>query len=169
LEERGPGSEGNLADMAFEIERKFLVRKDLWYAVRKPEGTDIVQGYLRTGQDLTLRVRITENQAWLTIKIPHSRITRREYEYPIPLTDAKEILENLAGHMLEKTRYRIDYKGKIWEVDEFFGENEGLILAEIELTDENESFEHPSWLGEEVSQDHRYANSWLAEHPYSKW
>lgn len=152
-----------------EIERKFLVRKDLWYAIRKPPGIDMVQGYLVTAPDKTIRVRITENNAWLTIKGAAENAARLEYEFPVPHTDALELLDAFTVNRVEKTRYRIEFAGKTWEIDEFFGKNEGLVIAEIELESENEEFQHPQWLGEEVTTDHRYSNSYLAEHPYKKW
>ncbi|MCX6251027.1 MAG: CYTH domain-containing protein [Bacteroidetes bacterium] len=155
--------------MPKEIERKFLVRKDLWYAVQKPEGADFIQGYLVSGANLTIRVRVSSSNAWLTIKGPFQNISRDEYEYPIPAQDAMEILSGYAGNKIEKTRYRIRIEGHIWEVDEFFGDNEGLIIAEIELKSEDEGFRHPPWLGEEVTANHRYNNAHLAEHPFGSW
>jgi len=155
--------------MGKEIERKFLVRKDLWYAVQKPEGEDIIQGYLVSGSAMTIRVRVSGDNAWMTIKGPMKNISRDEYEYPIPRTDALEILSQFTGNKIEKTRYRIVIEGHTWEVDEFFGDNEGLTIAEIELKSEDEPFRHPNWLGEEVTSDHRYSNSSLAISPYNSW
>ncbi len=155
--------------MHTETERKFLVRKDLWYAIPKPEGEDIVQGYLVSEPHLTIRIRISETGATLTIKGASRNITRDEYEYRIPTDDARGLLGSLSGNRIEKTRFRMNYKGKTWEVDEFFGENEGLIIAEIELEREDETFTKPQWLGEEVTSDERYRNSNLALHPYKKW
>jgi adenylate cyclase len=155
--------------MPLEIERKFLVRKDLWYALHKPEGEDIIQGYLVSEPSLTIRVRVKNSSSFLTIKGPVHTATRMEYEYQIPKTDAVELLKAFAKNTIEKTRYRIGFEGKTWEVDEFFGDNEGLIIAEIELESEDETFVHPLWLGEEVTEDKKYFNSALAVHPYKSW
>jgi adenylate cyclase len=155
--------------MHHEIERKFLVRKDLWYAVHKPAGTGMIQGYLVLDDRKTIRVRVTETGGWLTIKGPAKNATRLEYEISIPRKDALEILENFTGSRIEKNRYRIEFEKKIWEVDEFYGENDGLILAEIELKSEDEPFIHPQWLGEEVTTDLRYTNAFLAVKPVSSW
>ena len=155
--------------MHLEIERKFLVRKDLWYAVHKPEGEDILQGYLMSEPSLTIRVRVTNTNCFLTIKGPTLNASREEYEFSIPQKDAREILDAFTNNRIEKTRYRIEFEGKIWEIDEFFGDNEGLIIAEIELKEKDEIFKQPQWLGEEVSADERYMNSCLAGHPFKKW
>lgn len=155
--------------MHLEIERKFLVRKDLWYAVHKPEGEDILQGYLVSETSLTIRVRVTKTNCYLTIKGPAQNTSREEYEFSIPPKDAREILAAFTKNRIEKTRYRIEFEGKIWEIDEFFGDNEGLIIAEIELKEEDEIFKQPQWLGEEVSADERYMNACLAAHPYKTW
>lgn len=152
-----------------EIEHKYLIRKDFWYAIRKPEGKMIRQGYLVSGSENTIRVRIAGSEAFLTIKGPLADAARQEYEYSIPVADANEILDLFTQKIIEKIRYRIVFAGKTWDVDEFFGANEGLILAEIELRAPDETYEKPSWLGEEVTQDRRYYNSYLAEHPVSSW
>jgi CYTH domain-containing protein len=148
-----------------EIERKFLVRKDLWYAIQKPEGDTIQQGYLVSEPEKTVRIRVSSASGFITIKGLTDNATRDEYEYPIPRKDAVDLLEKFVTNRIDKVRYRIAFKGKTWEVDEFFGGNEGLIIAEIELNDPLESFEKPAWIGEEVTKDHRYSNSWLAENP----
>lgn len=153
----------------FEIEHKYLVRKDLWYAVHRPRGVNIRQGYLLTDPGKTIRIRTTGENAFLTIKGPSRNVTRAEYEYPIPPVEADELLQLCTIPIIEKIRYRMDYAGKIWEVDEFFGENEGLILAEVELTFEEEKYERPAWVGEEVTNDPRYYNAYLALHPFSTW
>jgi CYTH domain-containing protein len=152
-----------------EIERKFLIRKDFWYAILKPEGEDLIQGYLVSEPGKTIRVRVSPSSGYLTIKGPSENATRDEYEYPIPRQDAIELLDKFAASRIDKVRYRITYQGKTWEVDEFFGLNEGLISAEIELSTPKEEYEIPNWIGEEVTEDHRYANSWLAEHPFTQW
>jgi len=155
--------------MHLEIERKFLVRKDLWYALHKPQGEDIVQGYLVSEPSLTIRVRVTETNGWLTIKGPTENASRVEYEVSIPRNDADELIAAFTKNKIEKTRYRIDLEGKTWEVDEFFGDNEGLILAELELKKEDEIFTHPKWLGKEVTTDDHYKNAYLADHPFKSW
>jgi len=155
--------------MHLEIERKFLVRKDLWYAVHKPEGEDILQGYLVSEPSITIRVRVTKKNCCLTIKGPTQNTSREEYEFSIPQKDAYEILTAFTKNKIEKTRYRIGFEGKIWEIDEFFGDNEGLIIAEIELKKEDEIFKKPPWLGEEVTADERYMNASLAGHPFRTW
>jgi len=155
--------------MHLEIERKFLVRKDLWFAIHKPQGEAIIQGYLVSEPSLTIRIRITDTLCFLTIKGPSQNASRAEYEVSIPKKDALEILEEFTTNRIEKTRYRLQFEGKLWEIDEFFGDNEGLIMAEIELLKEDESFKTPQWLGEEVTSDDRYKNAYLANHPYQKW
>ena len=155
--------------MPIEIERKFLVRKDFWYAIQKPEGEEILQGYLVSEPALTIRIRITDKNCFLTIKGPSKNASREEFEYPVPCKDAREIFDLFAKNKIEKTRYRLQVEGKTWEVDEFFGDNEGLIVAEIELEKEDEIFNQPQWLGEEITVDERYKNSTLAAHPFTTW
>lgn len=155
--------------MAKEIERKFLVNREKWKAIPKPEGDFFRQGYLSIEPEKTIRVRQTADQCFLTIKGKTSGISRLEFEYEIPKADAEILLNDFALSELSKIRYRISFAGKIWEVDEFLGENAGLILAEIELHNENESFELPEWIGVEVSHDQRYFNSNLTVEPYQKW
>jgi adenylate cyclase len=155
--------------MPLEIEHKYLIRKDLWYAIHKPEGTMIRQGYLISGQGKTVRVRTDGTRAFLTIKGPSVNATRQEYEYSIPVGEANEILDLFTTKAIEKIRYKIGFAGKTWEVDEFFGANEGLIIAEIELNSPDETYERPSWLGDDITHDPRYYNSYLTEHPVSSW
>ena len=153
--------------MPLEIERKFLVTSDAYKAGAKP--VEITQGYLTIQDNLAIRVRIEEHHASIAIKSKISERVNREYEYNIPLEEAQSLL-NLSQHPpITKTRHLVDYKNHMWEVDEFHGDNEGLIVAEIELDDENEKFEMPPWLGEEVTADYRYLNSNLARHPFSTW
>jgi CYTH domain-containing protein len=152
-----------------EIEHKYLIRKDLWYAVHKPRGVNIRQGYLQTDPGKTIRIRTTGSEAFLTIKGPSRNATRAEFEYPVPPEEADDLLQLCAAPVIEKVRYRMEHAGKTWEVDEFFGENEGLILAEIELTSEEEIYERPAWIGEEVTGDPRYYNAYLALHPFFGW
>jgi adenylate cyclase len=154
--------------MGTEIERKFLVTGDEWRAMAT--GVFYSQGYLCLEKERTVRVRIAGDKAFLTVKGKSSGISRMEYEYPIPLEDARVLLAQLCVKpVIEKKRYRIHYKGFVWEVDEFFGENEGLLVAEIELAAEDQEFEKPSWIGAEVSSDRRYANAGLVKNPYSSW
>lgn len=154
--------------MATEIERKFLVQGEKWRS--QAIGIFYAQGYLTTNQGLTVRVRIAGELGYLTIKGPTRGYSRLEFEYPIPLPDAQMMLETLCDRpLIEKTRYRIEYQGLIWEVDEFQGDNSGLIIAEVELTEENQVIELPDWLGVEVSQDPRYYNANLVKYPYSQW
>ena len=155
--------------MGYEIERKFLVRKDLWFAVKKPEGTTIKQGYLLIDPEKVIRIRATDTTGFLTIKGKAKNFSRPEYEFGIPLQDALELLDLFTSCKIDKVRYRIPFEGKTWEVDEFFGENDGLIIAEIELSNEAEDFVKPNWIGEEVTSDFRYYNSWISEHPYPSW
>ncbi len=142
-----------------EIERKFLVNKALWQAPDK--GCYFQQGYLAK-DGCTVRVRIAEDKAYLTIKGMTKGISRAEFEYEIPLEDAHQLMELCVCPPIEKIRYRVEVGGKIWEVDEFLGRHKGLLLAEIELADENDSFEMPVWAAEEVTGDVRYYNSFLA-------
>lgn len=128
------------------------------------------QGYLTGGARCSIRARIAGDHAWLNIKARRSGMTRLEFEYPIPLADADEILNELAnGPLLEKYRHRIEAGPHVWEIDEFLGANAGLIVAEIELPTESADFERPDWLGEEVTEDERYYNFNLAQKPYTEW
>ena len=151
-----------------EIERKFLTCSDAW---RNEENRVLIrQGYLRADPLGSIRVRLVDDHAVLTLKGPCSGIRRAEIEYPIARTDAELLLDQLlVGRMVEKWRTRISHAGHIWEVDEFLGENEGLVVAEIELNEEEEPFEMPLWAGSEVTQDPRFLNASLALHPYSEW
>jgi len=152
--------------MGVEIERKFLVKKELWEALEKPKGKYYRQGYLMNSKDRVVRVRIAGEQGFLTIKGAAEGISRLEYEYEIPKSDAEEMLDRFQPEGTEKIRYRIpEDSGLVWEVDEFLGANEGLVVAEIELTNEDQSFTPPNWLDQEVTHDERYANSNLALRP----
>ncbi len=154
--------------MAKEIERKFLVKGDDWRKLAK--GTHYRQGYLSTVKERTVRVRTIDDKGFLTIKGITVGATRAEYEYEIPAQDANAMLDNLCEKpLIEKYRYKIDYEGFTWELDEFEGDNQGLIVAEIELADENEKFGIPEWIGEEVTGDPRYFNSNLTKQPYTTW
>jgi CYTH domain-containing protein len=154
--------------MATEIERKFLVKGDEWRGLAT--GTIYRQGYLSTKKGCTVRVRLVGDGGYLTIKSSTQGISRAEYEYPIPALDAIQMLDNLCeAPLIEKTRYKIEYAGLTWEVDEFAAENQGLIIAEVELTDENQIIELPDWIGKDVSDDPKYYNVNLAQHPISQW
>jgi len=154
--------------MIMEIERKFLVKGDSWR--ESAVGLFYRQGYLALSQERVVRVRTTGGRGFLTIKGATKGISRPEYEYEIPVQDANEMLENLCERpLIEKKRYKIMHKGLIWEIDEFMAENRGLILAEVELSDENQEISAPEWIGEEVSEDSRYYNACLVKHPYNKW
>ena len=154
--------------MAKEIERKFLVKGDAWRSLA--EGVSYRQGYLNSQKERTVRIRTVGEKAYLTVKGPTRGVTRTEFEYEIPYEDCLAMLEELAEKpIIEKKRHRIPAGSYVWEVDEFFGVNEGLILAEIELPSEDAVFEKPDWIGEEVSGDPRYFNSSLVANPYSVW
>lgn len=154
--------------MGKEIERKFLVHGTAWRQLAT--GVHYRQGYLNSQKDRTVRVRTVGEKSFLTVKGPTHGITRLEFEYEIPLKDALTMLNSLVEQpIIEKIRYRIPAGDFVWEVDEFLGVNEGLIVAEIELPEEDTPFEKPSWIGEEVSGDPRYYNSMLSINPYRTW
>jgi adenylate cyclase len=154
--------------MGIEIERKFLVRNEGWRSLA--DGVLYSQGYFEKGANVTVRVRIVGEQGYLTLKGRVDAITRTEFEYPIAVADAREMLQLWCyPRVVEKFRYRIPYGEFVWEVDEFQGLNAGLILAEIELKSPNQAFEKPDWIGEEVSGQPQYYNSTLAQHPYQQW
>ncbi len=151
-----------------EIERKFLVKDLSFQLLAKPKW--VAQGYLVADGTRTVRVRVFGEQAFLTIKSKTIGISREEFEYEIPVDEAKTLLKELCDKpLIEKQRYAIPYAGKVWEVDVFGGENEGLVIAEIELTSESEKIAKPEWVGEEVSGDPKYFNSNLVKYPYLKW
>lgn len=153
--------------MGTEIERKFLVQNDQW---PRDEGTLYRQGYLSTVKERTVRVRLAGDQAFLTVKGISRGATRSEFEYSIPVDDALIMLDTLCQRpLIEKRRYKIDANGLTWEVDEFLGENKGLVLAEVELEDEQQTVEKPSWVGPEVTDDPKYFNANLVQCPYRKW
>lgn len=155
--------------MAREIERKFLVDRNLW----RPTDQGILyrQGYIQTlTAGRTVRIRVQGQEGRITVKGPPTGLSRAEFEYPIPLADALEMLDTLCDHpLVEKRRHRIPFGDLVWEVDVFLGENQGLVTAEVELEFEDQRFERPEWLGPEVSQDYRYSNSQLARKPYRSW
>ncbi len=154
--------------MAVEIERKFLLRDESWRE-QVADSRPMAQGYLG-GDYSSVRVRISGRQAWLNIKSLELGVQRLEFEYPIPLEDAREMLEKLCGgRRIEKIRHRVPWKGHCWEVDEFLDENAGLVVAEIELQSPDEVFERPPWLGREVTDDERYYNVALVQNPWRQW
>lgn len=158
----------NRGFMAREIERKFLVR-DKRYR-RLAELVSCRQGYLSTAKERIVRVRVKGEKAYLTVKGATDGITRTEYEYEIPTAEAEQMLEQLCKKpIIEKDRYTIECDGLIWEVDEFHGPNEGLVLAEVQLDRENQKITMPEWIGQEVSGEPKYYNSSLVQNPYSKW
>ncbi len=155
--------------MATEIERKFTVVGDQWRQQARAQR-EYRQGYLATDENASVRIRIDGERANLNIKSATLGIERHEYEYPLPLADAEEMLAGLcAKPIIEKTRYFVDYGGKTWEVDVFHGDNAGLVVAEVELDNANEVIDLPPWVGEDVSDDPRYYNVCLVKHPYKDW
>ena len=152
--------------MGIEIERKFLVVGDAW---RQAPAVAYAQGYLNRDKQRTVRVRVVESQAWLTIKGANAGATRAEFEYPIPLDDARQLLALCDGPLVRKLRRVVVHAGATWEVDEFEGDNAGLVVAEIELASEDAAIVAPPWLGAEVTHDARYFNSNLATAPFSTW
>lgn len=152
--------------MGVEIERKFLVQGTAW---KQSEGVSYRQGYLNRDKHRTVRVRVAGDAAFLTVKGLSRGATRAEFEYAIPLADAQQLLALCDGPLIEKTRYVIAYQGTTWEVDEFGGDNAGLVVAEVELQSEDQPFASPPWLGAEVTHDARYFNSSLASAPYGQW
>jgi adenylate cyclase len=155
--------------MGQEIERKFLVNHNKWSLIDKPVGQLYRQGYLWNDPSKTIRVRLTEDKGFLTIKGLSIGATRSEYEYEIPLEDAKELLDLFSISELSKIRYKITFGNKVWEVDEFLGNNNGLIVAEIELASETEKFNLPQWIDKEVTNEVKYYNSNLAINSYKDW
>lgn len=142
-----------------EIERKFLVDIDRWNSIEKPEPTHIIQAYLDRAEDHVTRIRIKGKQAFLTIKGSNTGITRSEFEFEIPVTEAQEMIALFCPKVIEKRRFEIQVSTHLWEVDEFINPRAGLVLAEIELSSENESFTSPDWIAKEVSHDPSYYNS----------
>lgn len=155
--------------MPKETERKFLVRSDEWRSL-VVQTIFIKQAYIYTGPPIAVRVRITDTKCTLNLKKATLESTRDEYEYEIPRGDAEELIEKFTtGFSIEKYRHIVYHNGIKWEIDEFLGKNTGLIIAELETSDPLPQLEIPKWLGDEVSNDIRYFNSYLALHPYSTW
>jgi adenylate cyclase len=155
--------------MAVEIEHKYLVNKELWLKEQPRKGEEIRQGYLVNEPEKTVRVRTIRQRAYITIKGKPEGASRSEYEFRIPLKEANEMLDHLCGNVIEKTRYKVRYRRRTWEVDVFEGTNEGLIIAEIELESEGQKYKVPPWAGQEVTGELKYYNSYLSERPYSGW
>ena len=154
--------------MAREVERKFLVTGTDWR--QGTSGVPFRQGYLSSVKERVVRVRLEGRQGRLTVKGLTTAVSRLEFEYDIPPEDAARMLDDLCERpLIEKTRYRVPFGGHVWEIDEFHGDNDGLVVAEIELTSPDEPFERPSWAGREVSDDPRYFNTNLARHPFTRW
>lgn len=155
--------------MATEIERKFLLKNDSWKH-NADQGTEYSQGYLVGSKHASVRVRVQGEKAFINIKSATIDITRQEFEYEIPLADANELLTSLCEQpLISKTRYHVQHANHVWEIDVFKGENDGLVVAEIELNHADELFEKPDWVGQEVSDDKRYYNVCLVNHPYKDW
>lgn len=152
--------------MGIEIERKFLVIGEAW---KQLPGQRYSQGYLNRDPARTVRVRVVGDQAWLTIKGQNQGAVRTEFEYEIPLADGRQLLGLCEGPLIDKIRRLVPYAGMNWEVDEFLGQNAGLVVAEIELSAADQAFEAPPWLGAEVTEDARYFNSQLAHKPFTLW
>ena len=153
-----------------EIERKFLVQSEEFKAISFAKN-EISQGYLNSNPERTVRVRIKGNQGYLTIKGKGNEtgMSRLEWEMEIPVDEAKMLLNLCESGVISKMRYEVKFGNHVYEVDEFFGENEGLVLAEIELKSEDEAFEKPDWLGEEVTNNEKYYNSYLSKNPFKNW
>jgi adenylate cyclase len=159
--------------MGIEIERKFLVHSDRWQQwklANAVEGVLYRQGYVPTIDKRTVRIRVAGSQGYLTLKGPVQDCSRLEFEYPIPVDDAMQMLDHFCrSPLIEKFRYKVPDHGLIWEIDEFLGENAGLLLAEVELSDRQQAVTLPDWVAEEVSGDARYFNSYLVSCPFQTW
>ena len=154
--------------MPREIERKFLPKSDAWRALAQRKQR-MSQGYLASGGRVSVRVRVAGQEAWLNIKSGGLVASRLEYEYAVPADEARELLALADGPLIDKTRHFVLHDGFEWEIDEFHGDNAGLVVAELELTSEDQPFAHPPWLGVEVTQLRRYYNVCLVTHPYREW
>jgi len=155
--------------MAFEIERKFLVRSEAWRNFATAQAS-IRQAYLASGERSTTRVRISnETEATVTIKSKRAELRRLEIEYPISVLDAEALMSLRHSGLVEKTRFTVPWQGHNWEVDVFAGENAGLVIAEIELRHENEAFDRPPWLGVEITGQPQYYNGSLSRNPFNRW
>lgn len=155
--------------MAVEIEHKYLVKREAWAKAVPHKSVSLQQAYLLADPEKTIRVRIMDSSAYMTIKGKSQGASRLEYEYEIPLNDALELIRNFSSNLVEKVRHYVAFEGKTWEVDEFKGANEGLLVAEIELGSGEESYVLPEWAERNVTHDQRYANSNLSIKPFSTW
>jgi CYTH domain-containing protein len=155
--------------MSTEIEHKYLIKAEVWKDIIPDESIEIKQAYILTDPDKTIRIRTKGTQGFITIKGKTIGASRLEFEYEIPIEDAYELIDKFSTNLIEKTRHIVLYERKIWEVDEFKGANEGLFVAEIELTDETEIYSLPIWVDQNITNDHRYANSSLAMKPFRVW
>lgn len=155
--------------MAYEIERKYIVNGE--YKHLATSSTYIVQGYIFSNPEKSVRVRLKGDRGFITVKstISDTSVTRNEWEYPIPASEVNELIRICEPTLIEKTRYIVYYKKQTIEIDEFYGQNEGLQLAEVELSFENQQFDKPPFLGREVTGDSKYINASLSKHPYSEW
>jgi len=154
--------------MPREIERKFLLKSAAWRS-QVLASRQMSQGYLASGGNVSVRVRIAGEEAWLNIKAGGFVASRQEYEYPLPLDEARELLALAEGPLVEKTRHYVEQGALTWEIDEFHGDNSGLVVAELELDSEDADFARPPWLGIEVTELRRYYNVCLVKHPYRAW
>ena len=154
--------------MPREIERKFLLKSAAWRS-QVLASRQMSQGYLASGGNVSIRVRIAGDEAWLNIKAGGFVASRQEYEYPLPLDEARELLALVEGPLVEKTRHYVEQGALTWEIDEFHGDNSGLVVAELELDSEDADFARPPWLGIEVTELRRYYNVCLVKHPYRAW
>lgn len=155
--------------MAVERERKFLVNRSIWETIDKGQSSLVRQAYLATDANNTVRVRVMDNTGWLCVKGNREGISRLEFEYTIPVEDAEQMIAQLAKSEITKLRYKVRNDELTWEIDEFLGDNAGLIIAEIELDSENQPYDKPAWLGNEVTFDDKYSNSSLATKPFKDW
>ena len=154
--------------MTVEIERRFLIENDKWHQYAD-EPLLLKQAYLSVEKERTVRVRIVGQRAWLTLKGYISELSRSEFEYEIPLADAEKMMESMCPFKMEKWRYLVRWGSSLFEIDVFLGENAPLVVAEIELPDENADFDRPDWLGREITSDGMFTNAYLSKHPFSSW
>lgn len=155
--------------MGVEIERKYLVDEQVWEKADKGERHFVKQGYIGNTKSKTIRIRITDNKGYITIKGISTGASRPEFEYEIPPEDAKQLLDNFCESTISKIRSKVYFKSKLWEVDEFLEDNNGLIIAEIELSSDDEKFDLPNWIVKEVTGEEKYYNAYLSIHPYKGW
>lgn len=154
--------------MTVEIERRFLIENDKWHQYAD-EPLLLKQAYLSVEKERTVRVRIVGQRAWLTLKGYISELSRSEFEYEIPLADAEKMMETMCPFKMKKWRYPVRWGGSLFEIDVFLGDNAPLVVAEIELHDENADFDRPDWLGREITSDGMFTNAYLSKHPFSTW